>query len=115
MTGGKSHGEADGDRDDENQVAAQIRLRCWRRAQAVRLIAAGDVQAGAVGVGIDGDGADAEFAAAARDAHGNFAAVGDQHFLDWTGIRQMLIVMNCRGSWHGLAHSIARKSKSPDQ
>ena len=31
---------------------------------------------------VNGDGGDAEFAAAAQDPEGNFAAVGDQHFAD---------------------------------
>ena len=40
-----------------------------------------DVQAVAVGFGMDGDGFKPHLAAGADDAHGDFAAVGDQDFL----------------------------------
>ena len=34
-----------------------------------------------ISLGVDGDGANVEFPAGSNDAHGNFAAVGDQNFL----------------------------------
>jgi hypothetical protein len=37
-----------------------------------------DVERGAVGVGVDGDGRNAEFATGADEAECDFAAVGDQ-------------------------------------
>ncbi len=42
-----------------------------------RFVGLGDVEAVAVGVGIDGDGRDAHFAERANDAAGDGSAVGD--------------------------------------
>ena len=50
-----------------------------------RLIRNPDVRRVAVGVGIDGDRADSKALAGARDAHGDFAAIGDQKGTDQSG------------------------------
>ena len=47
--------------------------------QAYPRIGLGDVRRAGVGVGVDGDGADAETAAGGEDAAGDLAAVGDQN------------------------------------
>ena len=66
-----------GDRQDP--VDVQVALRGRRRTARVRLVSVADVQGIAVGVGIDGDGPDAELAAGANHAHRDLAAVRDQH------------------------------------
>ena len=54
------------------------------RADEVGLVGFFDVDAGRIGFGIDGGCGDIQFAAAADDAHGDFAAIGDQNFLKHT-------------------------------
>ena len=51
-----------------------------RRAgpEQVRLVGGGDVQRAAVGLRVDGDGADPELAQGAEDTDGDLAAIGDQ-------------------------------------
>jgi hypothetical protein len=46
----------------------------------VGLVGVADVEGVAVGVGVDGDGADAELLAGAQDTEGDLAAIGDQYF-----------------------------------
>ncbi len=69
-----------GRRDDGRNV--QIALGGGRRADADRFVGQLDVLGLGVGLGMDGDGRDAQFAAGAQDAQGDFAAVGDQNFLE---------------------------------
>ena len=51
-------------------------------ADHVGLVGLFDVDAGGIGIGINGGGRDIQFAAGANDAHRNFTAVGDQNFLE---------------------------------
>ena len=51
-------------------------------ADAVGLVGLEAVQGEAVFVRVDGDGADAQFVGGAKDADGDFAAVGDQQLAD---------------------------------
>src|SRR5205085_3547965 len=56
----------------------QVALPRGGRPHADRLVAGADVQRAAVGVAVDGDGADSHLAAGAGDAHRDLAAVGDE-------------------------------------
>ena len=47
-----------------------------------RFVSVADVQAGAVGFGVDCDGSDPQLAAGADHADGDLAAIGDQHLFD---------------------------------
>ena len=60
----------------------QVAVGAARRADADVLVGEPDVQRVLVGLGIDGDGLDAELAAGEDDAHRDFAAVRDQDFLE---------------------------------
>ena len=64
---------------------AQIAVGAARRADADVLVGEADVQRVLVGLGVDGDGLDAELAAGADDAQGDLAAVGDEDFLEHDG------------------------------
>jgi hypothetical protein len=66
----------------EDQVAAQVRFSRRRGAEAIGLIRRENMQSGTIGVGVDGDGGDAEFATGADDAKRDLAAIGDEDFLD---------------------------------
>ena len=57
----------------------EIALGSGRRTDVEGLVGEPHVQRRAVGVGVDGDGLDAELAAGADDADRDLAAVGDQH------------------------------------
>ena len=63
-------------------VDAEITFAGRRGADEVGFVGEADMEGGAVGFAEDGDGADAEFAAGAEDAHGDFAAIGDQDFVE---------------------------------
>ena len=67
--------------DVEDEVAAEVALGGGRGAEPVGLVGHQDVERGAVGVGVDSNGGDAELAAGAEDSEGDLAAVGDQNFL----------------------------------
>ena len=60
----------------------EIGLRRRRRADGDRFIGHFDVQCVLVGFGIDGDGLDAHPARGLDDPTGNFAAVGDENFIE---------------------------------
>ena len=64
--------------DDGGNV--EIAVGGARRADADGLVGKANVQRVAVGFAVDGDGADAEFAAGIDDAQRNFAAIGDHDF-----------------------------------
>ena len=66
--------------DVEDKIAAQIRFDGGRGPQAVRLIGLDHVRGGAIRVGIDSNGGNAQLAAGAQDAKGDFATVGDEDF-----------------------------------
>ena len=70
-----------GDADDVVDVEVG-RDRFLAGADQVGLVGLEAVQGEAVFVGVDGDGADAQFAGGAQDADGDFAAVGDQEAAD---------------------------------
>jgi hypothetical protein len=63
----------------EQLVDAQVRVGGGVAAQRVRLVGEGDVRGVAVGVGVDGDAAEAGVPAGADDPDGDLAAVGDEH------------------------------------
>ena len=69
-----------GGADDRRHV--QVAVGAARRADADVLVGEPDVQRVLVGLGVDGDGLDAELAAGADDAQRDLAAVGDQDFLE---------------------------------
>ena len=69
-----------GRRDDLRDVA--IALRAGGGADADVFVGVAHVQAVAVGLAIDGDGADAHFATGANDPQGDFTTVGDEDFLE---------------------------------
>ena len=63
-------------------VDHEIGLRRGRRADMDGLVRHLDVERVAVGIGIDGDGLDAHAPRRLDDAAGDFAAIGDQNFLE---------------------------------
>ncbi len=68
--------------DAENLLRVQIGL-CGRAfAQAVGLVGLLQMQAGGVGLGVDGDAVHIQVAQRTQDAAGNGAAVGDQQFVE---------------------------------
>jgi hypothetical protein len=58
--------------------------RLARHTGRIRFIGLEAMQREAIFVRIDGDGADAEFMGGAKDADGDFTAIGDEQFLKWT-------------------------------
>lgn len=72
----------------DEAVNSEIAFESGRFADANGFVGHLGVHGVSVGLGIDGDGANVEFPASSNDAHGNFAAVGDQNFLKhWRGKR----------------------------
>lgn len=69
-------------RDVHELVDAKIAFARGSRADSIGLIGQANVERFAVGVAEDGDGLNAEFAAGADDAHGDFTAIGNQNFLE---------------------------------
>ena len=69
---------ARGLRGGDQALVRQIALRGRRRTDVNRLVGQPHMQRVAVGVGIDGDRAQAQAARGADDAAGNLAAIGDQ-------------------------------------
>ena len=68
-----------GGRDDARDL--QVALARRRGADADVVVGEADVQRLAVGLGVDGDGLDAELAARADDAQRDLAAIGDENLL----------------------------------
>src|SRR3546814_13514310 len=62
--------------------AKKIALRGRRRAKAIRLVGHLDMQRPGIGVGIDRNRLDPHLARGLDDAAGDFAAIGDQYFLE---------------------------------
>ena len=60
----------------------QVALLGALAAERERLVGQADVQRVAVELGVDRDGADAELAARADDAHRDLAAIGDEHLVE---------------------------------
>ena len=69
-----------GGADDRRHV--QVAVGAARRADADVLVGEADVQRVLVGLGVDGDGLDAQLAAGADHAQRDLAAVGDQDLLE---------------------------------
>ena len=69
-----------GGADDRRHV--EVALGAARRADADVLVGEAHVQRVLVGLGIDGDGLDAELAAGTDDPQGDLSAVGDEDFLE---------------------------------
>ena len=69
-------------RGADDAIDFEIALRTGSRPDANGLIRQLDVEAFHVGLGIDGDGLDAELFAGPNDPQGDFAAVGDEDFLE---------------------------------
>jgi hypothetical protein len=63
----------------QDSPLVEIALRRRPRPDEIRLVGGGDVQRGAVGLGVDRDGADPELPQGAEDADGDLAAIGDEH------------------------------------
>ena len=74
------HPAGGGSGEDVGDV--EIALAAQGVAHADRLIGQLDVKCVFVDRAVDGHRGDAEFAAAAQNPEGDFAAVGDQHFAD---------------------------------
>ena len=62
----------------DDAVAPQVALGRRPLADEVRLVRGGDVERAAIGLGVDGDGADPELAERPEDPHGDLAAVGNE-------------------------------------
>ena len=65
--------------DVENLVDVKIRLARRGRTDGVGVVGLADVQRLAIDVGENDHRLDAHLAAGPNDAHGNFAAIGDQY------------------------------------
>ncbi len=63
----------------------QIAFRAARRADAHGLVGKAHVQGVAIGFGVDGHGANAQFLAGADDPQGDFTAVGNQNLAEHHG------------------------------
>src|SRR3546814_3047759 len=68
--------------DADELIAKKIALRGRRRAKAIRLVGHLDMQRPGIGVGIDRNRLDPHLARGLDDAAGDFAAIGDQYFLE---------------------------------
>ena len=68
--------------DFENFVGAQIAFIRRRVADVKRFVSYPNVKRVFVDFGINGDGFDFHFAAGADDSNGDFAAIGDQNFVE---------------------------------
>ena len=67
-------------RGGENALLAEVAVLRRGRTDADALVGEGDMQAVAVGLGVDGDGGNAHLLAGADDADGDLAAVRNQNF-----------------------------------
>ncbi len=71
--------------DFEDLVDVQIGFAGGRGAEEIGFVGVSNVERGAVDVGVNGDGGDAEFAAGADDADGDLSAVGDEDLAEGFG------------------------------
>jgi hypothetical protein len=67
-----------------NPVYIQVALDRRRSAYVRSLVGATDVESGAVGIGIDGYRTDSHFPQGPDDSNGDFAAIGDEDFMEQT-------------------------------
>ena len=63
----------------DDQVAAQVSVRRRIAGQRHGRIGVGDVRQAAIGIGVDGDGGDAEVAAGPHHPPGDLATIGHEH------------------------------------
>src|SRR2546428_235915 len=70
----------------DDGINTQITLAGGRRADVVGFVGLSYVASVTVGIGIDGDRLYSHVAACCRNAHGYFAAVGDQDFSEHSAI-----------------------------
>ena len=68
--------------DFDDFVHPQVTLAGRRGAEQIRLIGVPDMQPIAIHFGVDGDGADPQFAARANDANGDLAPIGNEDFFE---------------------------------
>ena len=68
--------------DVKDQITPQIRFRGRRESEAVRFVGLENVGSGTVGVGVDGDGGNAQLTAGTQNAECDFAPVGDKDFTE---------------------------------
>jgi hypothetical protein len=80
-----------GDRDD--LLDREVRVAGRRALQRVGLVGQADEKGVPIGLGVDGDAADAGVLAGPDDAHGDLAAVGDQDLLKG---RAHVLLSSCR-------------------
>ena len=66
----------------EHSIVVEVALGKTRAADAIRLVGKLHVQRVRIGRGVDGDGLDAHIAARADNTDRDFAAVGDEHFVE---------------------------------
>ena len=66
----------------EHSIVVEVALGKTRDADAIRLVGKLHVQRVRIGRGINGDGLDAHIAARADNTDRDFAAVGDEHFVE---------------------------------
>ena len=66
----------------EHGIVVEVALGKTRAADAIRLVGKLHVQRVRIGRGVDGDGLDAHIAARADNTDRDFAAVGDEHFVE---------------------------------
>ena len=66
----------------EHGIVVEVALCKTRAADAIRLVGKLHVQRVRIGRGVDGDGLDAHIAARADNTDRDFAAVGDEHFVE---------------------------------
>jgi len=67
-------------RGGEDTILTEVAVLRRGRTDADALVGEGDMQAVAVGLGVDGDGGNAHLLAGADDADGDLAAVRNQNF-----------------------------------
>src|SRR5205814_7831852 len=77
----------------------QIALARGRRTDAEGLVARAHVERRAVGVAVDGDGADAHLPTGTRDADRDLAAVGDEDLLHGGAPYQMSRIVHIVRAW----------------
>jgi hypothetical protein len=68
----------------------EVAFAAARRADADGFVGEADVERVAVGLGVDGDGFDAEFTAGGEDTQGDFPTIGDSDFSEHGGLRRMI-------------------------
>ncbi len=86
----------------------QVALAGRGRADRISLVSPRDVQRGAVGLGVDGDGPQPRLAAGGDHAHSDLATVGDQHRPEGSADQVARRAAHSRGVPLGLPCSVGR-------